>query len=545
MKSHYIWTPLLMAACAIVGVILGHTAGERGVEEVISRQQHLPIGMRDGGTPSGKVDFLLRLIDEEYVDAVNTDSITDVLIETLMDNLDPHSVYIPPKDLDKVNNELRSDFGGVGIQFTITDDTVRVVSVVNGGPSSHLGVQPGDKIIRVDGEPFTGDTITNEIVLGRLRGVIGDTVSITVLRRNLADATKSTTIDFDIVRDVIPQISVNGPHMKENGVGYMYIDRFAEKTYEEMMAAIAKLKKQGCQTLIIDLRSNEGGLLDVAINMCNEFLEDGDLILYTEGLHQPRQEFRANGLGTSKDLKLVVLIDEFSASASEIFAGAMQDNDRGTVIGRRSFGKGLVQSQIPLPDNSALRLTISRYHTPSGRCIQRPYDKGKSDYYEDIYHRFEGGELFEQDSVKFDETQMFTTKGGRTVFGGGGIMPDIFVPRDTVAASKFLYNLRASGIIYRYSLDYADEHRHEFEKMTSKEVTEKLLSMDFISDIKKEARKKDINVPLRIKKREVEIINDEVRAYIGRNVSSDEVYYYIINKQDPAVIRALKFIEEE
>lgn len=530
MKSKYLWTPILMAASAIVGTYIGRIATRSSQTVQIMPQQM----SMTGNNGSNKMQAILELIRTQYVDTIGIDTLVEDIIPKVLAKLDPHSVYIPAKDFERVNEDLKSDFAGIGVMFSITDDTVRVVSVVSGGPSSLLGVMPGDKIIKVDGQPFVGDSISNDMVMNRLRGKLGTQVDITVMRDN-------NQIDFAITRGIIPIYSVEVAYSIEPGIGYMLIDRFAEKTYEEMLKGIAKLRAEKCNTLIIDLRGNSGGLLDVVINMCNEFLSSNDLIVYTEGVHHNREEARANGLGTCQQMNVVVLIDEFSASASEIFAGAMQDNDRGIVIGRRSFGKGLVQTQMPLADNSAIRLTVARYHTPSGRCIQRPYDEGTAQYYDDLYKRYESGELFEADSVKFDENQRFQTKSGRTVFGGGGIMPDIFVARDTTKISDYLYKLRAKGIIYRFAIDYADKHRKELSELSTQQLIEHLCNLDLLPSLKNYAQKKGIHNK-KLTKAEEKVINLEARAYIGRNIKDNDAFYPILNTDDPVIERTLNYI---
>lgn len=536
MKSKYIWTPVLMAAAAVVGLYIGKVCGRYAERQVtVSTAAKDRIYPPVGTNGRDKMQSILNLIGHEYVDEVLTDTLVEEFIPKILAKLDPHSVYIPAKDFERFNEDLKSGFGGIGVQFTIQDDTIMVVSVVAGGPSSHLGVLPGDKIVKVNGQNFVGDTITNDIVLNTLRGEVGTDVEITVLREGQA------TVDYTITRGIIPMSSVDVSYVIEPGVGYMRIDRFAEKTYDEMLRGIAKLKSEGCKSLIVDLRSNSGGLLDVVINMCNEFLSAGDLIVYTEGSHQRREEAVANGLGTCRDLGVTVLIDEFSASASEIFAGAIQDNDRGTVIGRRSFGKGLVQTQIPLGDNSAVRLTIARYHTPSGRCIQRPYDEGVASYYDELYNRYESGELFEADSVKFDENQRFTTKKGRTVFGGGGIMPDIFVSRDTAKISDYHLRLRQKSIIYRFALDYADKNRKMLTDMSVSELVDYLNHLDVLTELTAYASVKGVK-PRKLTANDRLYINREAIAYIGRNIKDNDAFYPVFNVGDPVIDKALETI---
>ncbi|MDO4461440.1 MAG: S41 family peptidase [Bacteroidia bacterium] len=527
-----LWSPIILGISVMVGIYLGRLS--------------VPVSNADGydgvqvmqmPSVTNKLQQILDAIDLYYVDNISTDSIIEKVIPRVLEDLDPHTTYIPAEMLNDVNIELKANFGGVGVQFSIIQDTVNIVSVVNGGPSSHLGVLPGDKIIKVNGLDFVGPKISNQMVMDSLRGDIGTKVNLTVTRNN-------TNIDFNIVRGLIPQYSVNASYLIEDSIGYISIDRFAENTYEEMLQGIAKLKTQGCSKLIVDLRSNQGGLLDVVIRMCNEFLHAGDLIVYTEGAHQLRQEARADGKGVCQDMEVVTLIDEFSASASEIFAGAMQDNDRGLVIGRRSFGKGLVQTQLQLPDLSAIRLTISRYHTPSGRCIQRSYSDGREDYYQEMGRRF-ANELFNVDSTKVDLSQKFTTKKGRTVFGGGGIIPDIFIPHDTTKASPFLYNLRAKTILYTYSMEYANKHREEYKGMDSKSLIAKLEKTNLWPEIIKYAANKGIKSPSSISSLEKGIIEQDVRAYIARDLVGNDAFYAILNRTDPTIIKTLESIRRK
>lgn len=524
---------LLIVAAALAGLLIGRMAGKNAAELEISRRL-TETGVFSSFGSDSKLQSIISLIENCYVDRVDADSIEESVIPTMLAELDPHTVYIPRKDLEKVTSELKSDFGGIGIQFTIRDDTVRVEAVITGGPSSALGVEPGDKIIKVNGGDFTGDWISNQTVLDSLRGEIGTQVSISVLRA------PGTTIDYDIVRAEIPLNSVVSAYQIGTGVGYIKIDRFAEKTYEEMLQAIAKLKTQNCQKLIVDLRSNSGGFLNVVQAMCNEFLSRGEMIVYTEGAHQRRQETRADGSGSCRDMELAVLIDEYSASASEIFAGAMQDNDRGVVIGRRSFGKGLVQSEMQLPDGSAIRLTVARYHTPSGRCIQRPYEHGDSEYYADIAKRYSSGELFTADSIKADTSLVFYTTKGRMVYGGGGIVPDIFVPYDTASASTYLYNLRAKRMIYDFAKQNVGKLRPQLSSKPMPEMVHYLLGQSYMDGLQAYAAEHGLPKPERLDPKEREIIENEVRAYIAQSINDEGGIYPILNSIDPVVERALK-----
>ena len=526
------WVPILLAVAAIIGVFLGRLSTSGSVFSNDSCESYIvkePV-------PT-KIQKIINLINYYYVDNVDADTIVEKIIPNLLEQLDPHSVYIPAKDLEHVTSELKSNFGGIGVMFSILNDTVNIVSVIAGGPSSLLGVLPGDKIIMVNGQSFVGSKINNDYVMDQLRGTIGTTVDVTILRGE-------SQIEYTIERGLIPMYSVEVSYKVTPTIGYMKIDRFAEQTYQEMLQGVAKLKAEGCKALIVDLRSNSGGFLNVVTDMCNEFLDDKDLIVYTEGAHQSREDVFANGKGSSKDLKIAVLIDEYSASASEIFAGAMQDNDRGVIIGRRSFGKGLVQSQIPLEDNSAVRLTVARYHTPSGRCIQRPYDDGVENYYDDTYNRFNSGELFDADSVKFDESQIFYTRSGRKVYGGGGIMPDIFVARDTTKASKFLYQLRAKSIIYNYSIDYCNQHRAELSKFDTENLIKYLKQKTLLPELISYASSKGLKAAT-ISKEERQLIENELKAYIGRNIKDNEAFYPIINEGDVAIERAIEALNAQ
>ncbi|WP_255433919.1 S41 family peptidase [Carboxylicivirga sp. M1479] len=489
---------------------------------------------------SNKLDGIMTLIEDEYVDTVNRQSIEERIIPEILKDLDPHSVYIPAKDLNKVNEELQGNFGGIGVQFSMQNDTVMVIQVIQGGPSEKVGILPGDRIVAVNDSIIAGKSIATTDVMKQLRGEMGTDVKVGVLRRPNKDL-----IDFNITRGNIPIYSVEVSYMVNETTGYIKVDKFAQNTYQEFLTALAKLKANNCQELIIDFRGNSGGLLDVAIRLCNEFLPAKDLIVYTEGKAHKRQNVHANGAGTCQDTKVIVLIDEFSASASEIFAGAIQDNDRGVVIGRRSFGKGLVQQQIPLSDGSALRLTIARYHTPSGRCIQKSYENGSSDYYEDIYNRYAQGEFFNQDSIEFNDSLKYTTKNGRTVYGGGGIMPDVFVARDTSMMTDYFYKLRVNGIIYRYALQYTDNNRASMEQFTSAESIgayldkENILAgfLNFAKDKGVSFNQKDYNLSK-------ELIEIELKAYIARNLIDNEGFYPMLHQVDEvfkeAVEEALK-----
>lgn len=447
--------PLLMALCTVIGILIGtfyanHFSGNR-------------LNIINSG--SNRLNNLLHIIDDQYVDAVNIDSLVEKAIPQILSDLDPHSVYISAKDVQQATDDLKGSFSGVGIEFVIRDDTIHVQGVIKNGPAEHAGILAGDKIISVDGKPFVGKTVTNEEAQHRLKGPKGTKVKIGVIRYGQ----KQPKL-FTVTRGDIPQRSITATYMVDESTGYIRIKSFGDNTYPEMLIALAQLSQQGFSNLIIDLRDNTGGYLQSAVQIINEFLPKDRLIVYTEGRKSPRQNYKSDGRGSYQNIPLVILINEASASASEIFAGAIQDNDRGTIIGRRSFGKGLVQQQIGFPDGSMIRLTIARYYTPSGRCIQKPYVAGNDANYEsDLLTRYQHGEFFSQDSIKHTGPTYHTTLG-RAVYGGGGITPDIFVPEDTLGMTSYFKEASMSGLILQYAFMYTDSNRPKL--MTFKELLE-------------------------------------------------------------------------
>lgn len=406
-----------------------------------------------------KMSFTLNMIRYYYAEKPDMKKIVEKGIVNMLKELDPHSVYISKEDVDKMNEPLVGNFDGVGVSFQIMKDTIYVVDVIRGGPSEKVGVMPGDKIVKVDDKIATGDTIKTDWVFKNLRGVKGTKVKITIERKG-----RKEPIVFDIIRDKIPITSVDTWFMLDKTLGYIRLDRFAQNSQEEVVSAIKDLKSKGMKELIFDLRGNGGGYLDVAFKLSDEFLDDEKLIVYTEGVSSPRYDFKSQSKGEFEKGKLVILIDETSASASEIVSGAIQDWDRGVIVGRRSFGKGLVQRPFNLPDGSQIRLTTSRYYTPSGRCIQKPWDDGLDSYYNDYMKRYQHKELITPDSIKFPDSLKYTTSIGRIVYGGGGIMPDVFVPIDTSRASDYLINLRSKGIFNNFTMQWVDENRTTFLK---------------------------------------------------------------------------------
>ncbi len=409
-----------------------------------------------------RVEEVMKLIDGNYTESPDMDRISEAAINSMLKALDPHSVYIPARNVERANEGLQGNFEGVGISFQIISDTIVVQSVIDGGPSEKVGIQIGDKLLPVDGKPVTDDSVNNQFVFNRLRGKKGTTVVIDILRQG-------SVYNFHIVRDKVPIYSIDTYFMADDSIGYIRLIRFARSSGDEFRKALKALKKEGMKSLILDLRGNTGGFLDIACQLGNEFLDRGQLIVYQEGRKTPRQNFTANGRGNWTAVrdkrgnitgnKLVVLIDEGSASASEIVSGAVQDWDRATLIGRRSFGKGLVQRMFPLKDGSQIRLTTARYYTPSGRCIQRPYDEGDDAYRQDVNNRYKHGELVNADSIHFPDSLKYRTASGRTVYGGGGVMPDIFVPMDTMRLSDYFISLRGKGLLNSFPLQWADNHR--------------------------------------------------------------------------------------
>lgn len=492
---------------------------------------------------NSKVDEMLSLIDEQYVDTINIDSITDEVMTDLVSKLDPHSVYIPAKDLEAVNSELEGSFSGIGVQFNIQNDTVMIVSVISGGPSEKVGLMAGDRIVKVNDTIFAGkNMVSNEKVMKKLRGPKGTKVKLSVKRHGTKEL-----LSYAITRGDIPVNSVAVAYIIEPGVGFIGLNNnFGKNTYDEFLHAIAELRAKGAKKYIIDLRENSGGLMDVAIRMINEFLPKGQMIVYSEGKAYPRYEAKADGSGSCISNELVVLIDEFSASASEIFAGAIQDNDRGLIIGRRSFGKGLVQQQIPFSDGSAVRLTVARYYTPSGRSIQKPYVKGDAKAYEeDIINRFNHGEFDSKDSVHVANTLKYKTLKGRTVYGGGGIMPDIFVARDTSKYTPYLTKVINYGYIYQFAFQYTDRNRTKLNGFkTWQDMDNYLTAENLLNEFTTFAAAKGVAPNAREIGISKELISNQIKAYIIRNILGDNGFYPILYKNDEAVKKALESLKK-
>ena len=497
-----------------------------------------------------KVDRLLELMESAYVDEINVDSITDEVMSELVQKLDPHSSYIPKEDLEMVNSELAGSFSGIGVQFTIQQDTVRIVAVIAGGPSEGVGVLAGDKLVEVDDSTFTGKKMNNEKVMKTLRGPKGTKVKLGILR-----AGTSEMLHFTITRGDIPVNSVDAKFIIEpkvesqkskDKIGFVRVNKFGENTYREFLTALAELKVQGATRYIVDLRENSGGYMDQAIRMANEFLQRGEMIVYAEGRAYPRYEAKADGSGRFKDVPLTVLIDDFSASASEIFSGAMQDNDRATIIGRRSFGKGLVQQQMPFSDGSAVRLTVARYYTPSGRCIQKPYTLGEQkDYEKELLERFEHGEQFSADSIHLNDTTTYRTKKGRIVHGGGGIMPDIFVGRDTTLNTPWYNKCVNLAFTYQFAYQYTDKHRKELAKYKDWQSLEQYLnSRNILREFVAFAAEKDVAPHEEQIAKSKPLITRLLNAYIVRDVLGDEGFFPLFERDDEITKKAIEVLSK-
>ena len=484
-----------------------------------------------------KLNSILNIIESNYVDSVNRNDLVETAIPAILKKLDPHSVYIPAKDLARANEPLQGNFDGIGISFNMLTDTILVISAIPGGPSEKLGLLPGDKILYVNDSLVAGKHISDEKVMGMLKGPRGTVVKIKILRSG-----QKELLPFEITRDKIPIYSVDIDYMVNDYTGYIRINTFAMTTFDEFMKGLRELKGKGMTRLILDLRGNSGGIMEAAIQIANQFLKEGQLIVYTKGRAQPRNEARATGKGEFESGDLVVLIDEWSASASEILAGAIQDNDRGTIIGRRSFGKGLVQEPISFADGSGMRLTIARYYTPTGRSIQKPYSDGFEKYFDDLNERYNRHEFEVSDSIHFSDSLRFITPGGRIVYGGGGIMPDKFVPADTSGVSPYFIKVRS--YIYRFALKYTENNRELLKKFTESGEMEKFLDKQalldhFVQYAAANGIKKD---PIGLKT-SGDIIHTQIKAYIARNILDNKGFYPIWEEIDTTLKYAIDFLK--
>ena len=524
LKKASVWMPLAIAVSVVAGMWIGSTF------------------FNDSGKWSSrsKLDTILEIVKRSYVDDVDTDSLLEASFPGLLSRLDPHSVYIPAKDLQNVNEELGGSFSGIGISFNLLNDSINVLEVISGGPSEKAGLLAGDRIVAINDTVVAGQGWSDVKVRSSLRGEKGSVVKLTVRR-----PTSKTPLNFDVVRGDIPMTSIDAAYLIEPTVGFVKVSKFSANTYSEFLTAMMNLVADGAEKFIVDLRGNGGGFMEPAVLMVNEFLPAGSPIVSMRGKTTPdSRPTMSDGSGSFLNNELVVLIDETSASSSEIFSGAIQDNDRGLVIGRRSFGKGLVQNQMELPDSSAIRLTIARYYTPSGRCIQKTYAPG-TDYDRDIVNRYEHGEFYNADSIKLDKSLAFETLHGRTVYGGGGIMPDIFVPNDTIGITSYYLNVLNAGLIQKYTFDYTDRNRQRLETVDNAADLVKLLPddetllQDFVSYAQKAGIPKRpyyINISR-------DLIVNQLKAMIARNALGVQGYFEVFNDVDPTVLSGVDALQ--
>ena len=530
--------PLILAAGIVLGVMLGQFVGRNRAESQIRTMVN-----KSNLHLNNKILQTCMLVEHQFVDSISMDSLSELVIPLMMKELDPHSVYIPAREMQEMNEPLEGEFDGIGVMFNAATDTVIVLNVIPNGPSAKAGVVAGDRIIKINDTIAAGVKMPQTEIMKRLRGRRGTEVKLSLKRLGIEDL-----VDIVVVRDVIPIKSIESAFMVDDKTGFVKLSQFARTSYQELMLALLKLRAQGMRNLIFDLRGNSGGYMDQAIVIANEFLPSGNLIVYTEDRNGEQMKQFSNGKGISTDLNLVVLIDEESASSSEILAGAVQDNDRGTIIGRRSFGKGLVQSQLPYKDGSALRLTIARYYTPTGRSIQKPYKNGEElDYQMDIVRRYNNNEFFSADSIHFADSLKFTTPKGKIVYGGGGIMPDVFVPLDTTHLSRYYMEVSGRNILYRYTIDYADKHRAALNKVQTLEQLDSLLDADknLFNDFVRHAAQKGVKPNRADIAKSREVMEAQLRAYIGRNtVLEDDAFYHSIFPIDNVLTSAMKWLEQ-
>lgn len=517
--------PLVMALCVVIGIMIGtfyanHFSGNR-------------LNIINSG--SSRLSNLLHIIDDQYVDSVNIDSLVEKAIPQILAELDPHSVYISAKDVQLATDDLKGSFSGVGIEFIIRDDTIRVQNVIKDGPANRAGLLAGDKIVSINGKPFVGKIVTNEEAMHRLKGPKDSKVLIGVKRFG----EKGVKV-FTVTRGDISVKSISACYMINDTTGYIRVKSFGERTYAEMLSALQTLNIEGADHLIIDLRDNGGGILEAAVQMANEFLPKNRLIVYTQGRKSPRAEYRSNGKGSYQHIPMVVLINEGTASAAEIFAGAMQDNDRATIVGRRSFGKGLVQQQIQFPDGSMIRLTVARYYTPSGRCIQKPFKPGdNADYENDLLSRYRHGEFFSQDSIKH-VGPAYHTHNGRTVYGGGGITPDIFVPEDTTHVTSYYKEAAMSGLILQYAFNYTDEHRPILSKFTEMMPLANYLDrQNLVNDFANYAARYGLRRRNLMIMRSHSLLQNYIDSRIIYNILDEQAWIEYLNLSDETVKAAL------
>ena len=517
--------PLFMAICVVVGILIGtfyanHFSGNR---------------LNIINTSGNKLNNLLHIIDDQYVDTVNMNDLVEKAMPQILSELDPHSVYISSKDVQSANDDLSSSFSGVGIEFTIRQDTIHVQNVISNGPAEKAGVIAGDKIVSIDDKPFVGKIVTTTESMRRLKGPKDTKVKLGLLGYKAKKVRYVT-----VTRGEIPQKSISATYMLDSKTGYIKIKKFAENTYPELLISLAQLSQNNLQNLVIDLRGNLGGYMASAVQIANEFLPKNRLIVYMEGRRSPRQDFMSDGKGSYQHIPLVILIDEASASSSEIVSGAIQDNDRGTIIGRRSFGKGLVQKPLSFRDGSMIRLTTARYYTPSGRCIQKPYSSGADkDYEEDLLNRYQSGEYFSQDSIKHSGKK-YHTKNGRIVYGGGGITPDIFVPEDTLGITSYYKEAAISGLILQFAFEYTDENRAKLTELGNyNAITKHLTKQNIVDKFATYADKNGLKRRNLMIKKSHKLLERYIVSRIVYNILDENAWTQYLNQDDPTVSKAM------
>jgi len=528
-KKSYRFIPFIIAASIVIGILIGtfyarHYGGSR-------------LGIINGS--SNKLNALLRVVDDQYVDTVNMNKLIEDAMPQILAELDPHSMYIPAQNFEQVNSELEASFSGIGVQFTIQEDTIHVNAVVAGGPSEKVGILAGDRIVTVDDSLFVGKIVTENEAMRRLKGPKGSQVKVGIKRAGEKDL-----LSFTITRGDIPQNTIEAAYMVDDDFGYIQVSKFGRETHVELLNALAQLTHQNCKGLILDLRDNTGGFMDAAIRMVNEFLPEGRLIVFAQGRKYPRQMEYANGTGSVQRMPLVVLVNESSASASEIFAGAIQDNDRGTIVGRRTFGKGLVQQPIDFNDGSGIRLTIARYYTPSGRCIQRPYENGKDkDYEMDWVTRYEHGEFFYADSIKLNTDDAYKTTLGRPVYGGGGIMPDVFVPQDTTGVTSYLIEVGQKRLIQQFTFNYSDNNRSKLSEMDNyKDLAKYLHKQNIVDQFVRYADSKGVKRRNILISKSQKLLERNLTGNIIYNILGRKQYVEYFNLDDTTVQKALEIL---
>ena len=526
-SSLFLWT-------VVIGLVIGIFAS--------LVRENIQLKRRPQVVASSKFDEVMYYINNVYVDSVDTSPLEEEAIVAMMDELDPHSQYISQKEFDAVNDPLLGSFEGIGVQFRIVEDTVTIVSTIKGGPSEKVGIMAGDRIVYVNDSLIAGVKIKNESVMRLLKGPRGTQVRVKNYRRGVAGL-----LDFTITRDVIPTYSVDVAYMLDDATGYIKLSKFSATTYKEFMKAAKQLKKEGMTSLILDLRDNSGGYLSAAVDIADEFLPKGSLVVFTEGRVRPRSTLYASRKGLLEEMPVAVLIDGESASASEIVAGALQDNDRGVIVGRRSFGKGLVQEQIMLSDKSAIRITVARYYTPTGRCIQKPFTGSREDYLLESYDRYANGELFSADSVHFADSLKYTTPKGKVVYGGGGIMPDVYVPIVNDSSEYYFNRMVNLGILYQFAFDYCDRHRQELSRYKTVADFDKAFRVTdgMFNELVAQAEKKGIkgnDQEKQVARREADIL---LKAYIARDLFDEEGFYPIYQPMDDILQKALEVLHEK